>query len=90
VDADIVANNLVTNVAGNNMAQLSLDNYPNPFSFSTQIKYILPESGNVNLEVFDMSGKLIQVLAGGQQSAGEHTLTWNAHNYAKGVYIIKL
>ncbi len=33
--------------------------YPNPFSNTTQINYFMPHSGNVNLKVFSLLGKLV-------------------------------
>ena len=70
-------------------------NYPNPFNPSTTIKYGLPNSSNVTLQVFDVTGKLVTTLISGQQDAGYHTVEWNGlnmtgHQVATGIYFYKI
>lgn len=74
-------------VAGN----LKLDqNYPNPFNPVTQIRFSLPESANVTLEVFDLLGRRVAILASEQLSAGIHHITFDASGLASGVYMYRL
>jgi hypothetical protein len=63
---------------------------PNPFNAVTQLSYYLPEAGQVSLEVFNVSGRKVASLTEGWQSAGEHTVSWSAENFASGVYFIQL
>ena len=65
-------------------------NYPNPFNQTTNITYFLPRDQLVNLSIYDIQGKLVDVLATGLQQEGSHTVKWNAASYSSGVYIIKL
>ena len=65
------------------------DPYPNPFNPSTIINYILPNISKVQLEVFDINGKLISTLYSGFKSAGNHTIEWNASNSPSGVYFVR-
>ncbi len=65
-------------------------NYPNPFNPITQIPFRLAESGMVTLEVFDLTGKRIAILADGQFIQGNHTIAFDATQLASGVYIAKL
>jgi uncharacterized delta-60 repeat protein len=65
-------------------------NYPNPFNPLTIISYQLPRRSFVNLKVFDLLGREIETLVSEVQSAGIHTLRWNAARFASGVYIIRL
>jgi len=67
-----------------------LGNYPNPFNPSTVIRYQLPVSGPVSLKVYDVTGRLIQVLADERQEAGDHTATFHAQNLASGVYYCRI
>ncbi|MBU1064794.1 T9SS type A sorting domain-containing protein, partial [bacterium] len=71
--------------------QFSLSqNYPNPFNPITTIRYQLPESGNVKLQVFDLTGRLIQTLVDEKKQAGEYIVTWNAQNVSSGIYFYRI
>ncbi len=63
--------------------------YPNPFNPSTNISFTLPTRSFVQVEIFDINGKLISVLANKQMNQGKHILQFNANNLASGVYIIR-
>jgi len=70
-------------------------NYPNPFRQRTTIEYTLPESGSVQIEVYDLLGRRVQVLADGRREAGLHQVQWGGRNRgggaaASGVYIVRL
>ena len=65
-------------------------NYPNPFNPSTTIRFALPISGDVRLEVYTMLGQRMAVLVQGHQPAGWHTVTLNANTWASGTYIYVL
>jgi len=64
--------------------------YPNPFNPSTTITVNLPSQQPIQLEVFDIMGRLVEVLATGQKSGGSHEFTWNARTQASGVYVFRL
>ncbi|HOY32905.1 MAG TPA: hypothetical protein PKW80_13585 [Bacteroidales bacterium] len=57
-------------------------NYPNPFSESTTIKFFIAKRMKVRLDMYDMLGKHIQTLADGNYGQGWHTLAWNGANNA--------
>ena len=65
-------------------------NYPNPFNPSTEIKFAIPEAGNVTLVVYDALGNQITSLVNDYLSAGNYTATWNAKSYASGVYYYRI
>ena len=70
-------------------------NYPNPFNPSTTINYNLPTSGLVSLKVYDLLGREVASLVSTEQSAGQHSATWNGKNNSgnavpSGVYLYSL
>jgi hypothetical protein len=68
-------------------------NYPNPFNPATTIEYQLPGAGthfNVSLKIYDMLGKEVTTLVNEQQEPGFYQKTFDARNYATGVYIYRL
>lgn len=66
-------------------------NYPNPFNPSTQIRYGVPTQSAVRLEVFDVLGRRVAVLADQQAvQPGRHSVTFDATRLASGVYIYRL
>jgi len=70
--------------------KLSISNYPNPFNSSTTLKYHLPETGDVRLSVFDLSGRLVEELFCGRQAAGDYHYLWSDKNLPSGVYFLSL
>jgi len=70
-------------------------NSPNPFNPSTTISFSVVEKGNVTLNVYDASGRLVRTLANGVSDAGAHELTWDGRDNAgvtvgSGVYFYRL
>jgi hypothetical protein len=67
-----------------------LQNYPNPFNPVTTIKFHLPAESKVTLEIYDLLGNEIALLADEYKEAGTHELTWDASHYPSGVYLCHL
>ena len=63
---------------------------PNSFNPTTTIQFDLPEDINVLLEVYDISGRLVDELNNRTMQAGYHSITWNATMYSSGIYFVKL
>jgi hypothetical protein len=68
-----------------------LNAYPSPFNPATTISFILPERGRATLNVYDILGHEVAVLANGDFEGGvEHQVTFNASNLTSGVYFSRL
>lgn len=65
-------------------------NYPNPFNPSTVINYDLPVNGEVKLIIYNMLGQEVTKLVNAKQEAGSYKVSWNAGNFASGVYIYRI
>jgi photosystem II stability/assembly factor-like uncharacterized protein len=65
-------------------------NEPNPFSTRTAISYSLPSATHVMLEVYSLSGALVETLVDETQRPGTHETSWNADGKAAGIYFCRL
>ncbi len=61
-------------------------NYPNPFNPSTVINYQLPKGSDVNITLYDVSGKEVKSLVNENQGAGYYSITLNASSLSSGIY----
>ncbi|MBU8871169.1 MAG: S8 family serine peptidase [Gemmatimonadales bacterium] len=52
-------------------------NHPNPFNPATTIKFNVVREGNVDLAVYDLSGRRVKTLVSGTRSEGEHSISWD-------------
>jgi len=65
-------------------------NYPNPFNPSTKIKYTLPKSKKVKIEVFNLLGQKISTILNKQIPAGSHEIEFTSKNLPSGVYLYRI
>ncbi|MCX6271697.1 MAG: T9SS type A sorting domain-containing protein [Bacteroidetes bacterium] len=65
-------------------------NTPNPFSIFTDISYTLEREGNVQLALFDHSGRKVQQLIDNQQDKGVHTFRLSRQALSPGLYIYQI
>jgi hypothetical protein len=65
-------------------------NYPNPFNAETRIGFELARAGEVRLDVFDITGRLVQRLVDGRISEGSHEIGFDARDLPSGVYVYRL
>jgi photosystem II stability/assembly factor-like uncharacterized protein len=67
-----------------------LMNYPNPFNSGTKIKFGLPESGNIVIDVYSTSGEKIESMVDEYLTAGSYSISLTDKKMASGVYFIVL
>ncbi len=70
-------------------------NYPNPFNPMTNIKFDMAKAGQVRLDVFDVSGRLVRNLVDEERPAATHTVVWDGTDnrggrVASGAYYYRL
>jgi hypothetical protein len=65
-------------------------NYPNPFNPTTTIEFGLADASFTTLEVYNMLGQRMAVLANEQLAAGWHRVNLDATNLSSGTYIYRL
>jgi hypothetical protein len=70
-------------------------NVPNPFNPSTVIRYELASPARVELQIYDLAGRLVRTLQAGDETAGRHELSWQGRDeagrpVATGVYLYRL
>lgn len=80
---------------GYNLVDLDINIHPNPLQQSSYIKYNLPENGNVNIMVLDISGRLISNLFKGYRTKGQQVLTIDknklmATQLTGGTYLLQI
>ena len=64
--------------------------YPNPFNPSTKLSFSIDTPSELKLEVYDVSGKLIETVAKGFYQSGSHMIQWNASEHSSGMYFVYL
>jgi len=65
-------------------------NYPNPFNPSTTIQYGIIERSLVELVLYDVLGREVEVLVNREQDAGYYKIDFNAGRLASGIYFYRL
>jgi hypothetical protein len=77
-------------LAENTNSECKIENYPNPFNPSTMVTFFLPEESYVKLEIYNLKGQLVKELIDEEMSAGKHTIEWDGHDAASGIYLARL
>ena len=65
-------------------------NYPNPFSGSTQIRFAVPAAAQVSLEIFNVKGQRVATLIDGHLASGVYTRAWTSEGLPSGMYLCVL
>ncbi len=81
----MVENGTAVNDFSNAPLQLG-QNFPNPFSNSTEIRFSTDKNERVTLQVINIYGEQVAVLFDKKLQPGEYSVNWNAQNVASGIY----
>jgi hypothetical protein len=63
--------------------------YPNPFNPTTMISYQMEQSGQVTIQLYTITGQLVQELLNVFNSTGTYSFQLNGDNLSSGVYILR-
>jgi len=84
----LIYDGITVNVSNPEIASL-LRVYPNPVEAGeSQIHFVLPQNADVNCELYNLGGQLLNRVEMGQTPAGEITLPIG--NLASGTYLLKI
>ena len=75
----------------NELANFSVQVYPNPFTEFATITYNLPETTKVNISVYNINGQQVQTIVDNQEQENVQTYIFNPsnNNLAVGTYFIR-
>ncbi|UKT62304.1 SGNH/GDSL hydrolase family protein [Pedobacter mucosus] len=65
-------------------------NYPNPASTTTYLDIVLPETDKINIQIYDLMGRLVKTVVNEYLNTGKHTLEINTSSFVPGIYFYKL
>ncbi|MCX6157220.1 MAG: T9SS type A sorting domain-containing protein [Ignavibacteriae bacterium] len=65
-------------------------NYPNPFNPVTNINFTISSNDNVKIEVFDITGRSVNILTNQKYTAGHYSVQFNGNGISSGVYFYRL
>lgn len=99
----LITNNSISELVNTSLSSNSLipqnfklyQNYPNPFNSYTTIKLDLENKLNVEINIYDLGGRLVKKIFKGLKQEGSHAFLWNSKdnmskNVASGVYLYEI
>ena len=93
--ANHIKNQIATSIASAEPAFYTLNAFPNPFAEKINIAFDLEEAKDVQLSIYDATGKRIRVLANQKALIGNQIYEWDGRNQAgsmmpNGLYLFEL
>jgi len=76
-------------------SDLIIQNFPNPFNPSTNIRYTIKNTANVVIEIYNAKGQKIKTFVEGEKNKGEYQIYWNgldskSNPVSSGIYFFKM
>lgn len=74
---------------------VKLSNYPNPFNPSTTISFSIPDENRINLTIYNLKGQKVKTLVNDNLDKGNHSVVWNGKDLnnkpvCSGIYLYKI
>jgi len=63
---------------------------PNPFGASTTFNINLAQNADVEISVYDVTGKKVETVKDEEMTAGSHSIVWTPETLAEGVYFVQM
>jgi hypothetical protein len=63
--------------------------FPNPFNPTATFRFALAEASHVELQIYDVSGRLVTTLINGWREAGLHEAVFDAEQNPSGIYLYR-
>ncbi|MEO8511995.1 MAG: SBBP repeat-containing protein [Ignavibacteria bacterium] len=86
--SQVVAVNTISNLLPNK--NKLYQNYPNPFNPSTGIRFDIPQSAIVKITIYNILGRIVQMLTNEFKTAGSYEINFDASTLASGTYFYKI
>ena len=86
---------VATGINENNMSRYPVDfrlsqNYPNPFYYYTNVRYAIPFTSYVHLNIYDNSGRLVKTIVNKYQNQGVYEVNIDMSAFSTGNYFYVL
>ena len=96
INSQIIVNGIGTIVSGtreetqiNSVYNID-QNYPNPFNPGTKIRFSIPQSEHVVINVYNIQGELIESLVNREMEAGNYQINFDGNGLASGMYFYRI
>jgi hypothetical protein len=88
-DSNLITTNISEELAIPLTFSLS-QNYPNPFNPITRIEFQIPNTSDVELNIYNILGQKVLTLFSGKKPPGTYQVEWDASGFASGVYLYRI
>ncbi len=78
------------NVTESQKSDIGIKINPNPVEQKTKISYQLPVKSNINISVYDITGRKVATLVNEEKEKGDYSISYNTSNLSSGLYFVKL
>jgi hypothetical protein len=86
----VVSSTGIAGVGGAPVAFALQQNFPNPFTRVTTIRFAVPKVASVRLSVYDVAGRQVAQLLDEVKSPGEYAVRWESSSVRSGTYFYRL
>jgi hypothetical protein len=69
---------------------MQLSVYPNPSHGQVSVSFWLKEEANVDMQVFDVQGRMVKAISNNKMAVGEHIIPFNTGDLSSGIYYCTL